>query len=843
MNKKIITLLSLVIFCLYFLPAILFSQDMSKIDLGGTWKFRKAGTTKWMDAKVPGEVHLDLMKNNVISDPFFSDNESYQKWIGETGWEYKKVFIMPDSLFVKRNIELVCKGIDTYANVYLNDSLIIIADNMFRTWYSDIRTLLRTGVNTLRIQFPANSTESKSRYDKLNFKYPGDERVVCRKAAYQFGWDFAPSFITYGIWKPIYIRYWDFVNVLGVYYEQKSLTDTLARVNAAITFVSTLADTATFKIFLNDSIYSEKRFAMKKGANVAYLDIDIRNPKRWWTNGLGDPYLYRFRHVVEFEGKVVGEGVTKIGLRTIELDQKKDTLGHSFGFKLNGVPVFMKGANYVPQDVFLTRVKDSSYRELIKSAAEAHMNMLRVWGGGIYERDAFYDYCDEYGILVWQDFMFANAIYPEDKRLQQNIQAEAVQSVVRLHNHPCIAIWCGNNETDESWKNGKWPNQYSYSSDDSIRLNTVNFTMFNDFLRGIVRKFDAGTPYTSSSPKYAWEKPECLKAGDQHYWGVWDGKEPFSSYSKNVGRFVSEYGFQSFPEMGTIQKFSNIEDLKPDSPVMKAHQKYKDGNALMDDYIFRYYKSPKNFASYIYLTQLLQAEAAKTAIEAHRRGMPYCMGSLYFQLNDCWPGITWSAIDYYGKKKALMVKIGDLFAQTMVSPVIEDQRFKIYVISDSLHSRPAELCMELIDFTGKTLMNATMPVEIPANNSRIVLDTSLQSIIKYFKTKEIVLYISLKSNNRIIAKNSLYFELPKELDLQLPDIQKKITETTDGYTVELSTDKFAKDVYVKMPFKGELSENYFDLIPGRPKTLVYLTKTHFGDISKMIRITSVADTY
>jgi beta-mannosidase len=742
---------------------------------------------------------------------------------------------------VHRNIELVCKGLDTYANVFLNDSLIIVADNMFRTWYSDIRMLLRNGMNTLRIQFPAIGPESKSRYEKLNFRYPGEEKVVCRKAAFQFGTDFSPAFMTYGIWKPIYIRYWDFVNVLGVHYEQRKLTDSLAKVTAGFTLLSTLVDTATFKVFVNDILIAEKDSILKKGANAISLDFSILNPKRWWTNGLGEPYLYNVRHEVHFGGKICGQGFTRIGLRTIEFLQKKDTTGHTFFFKVNGVPVFMKGANYVPQDVFLTRVKDSSYRELVRRAAESNINMLRVWGGGIYERDAFYDYCDEYGILVWQDFMLSDAIYPDDKKFQQNLQAEAIQNVVRLRNHPCIAIWCGNNQVDEYWKNGKWKDKYEYAREDSIKINNINYKLFNDLMRNIVRKYSPGTPYTLTSPKIAWEKPESLKSGDRHYWGVWDGKEPISAYEKSIGRFVSEYGFQSFPEISTIQKFTEAEDIKAGSPVMQAHQKYPGGNELLDEYVLRYYKKPKTLPAYVYISQLLQQEAAKTAIEAHRRAMPVCMGSLYWQLNDSWPGITWSAMDYYGKNKILGNKLKELFATTIVSPVIMEDELKVFIVSDSLAERKGILSMELFDFAGRQQMNMNIPVTIPANGSLIVVDTALSAITKGLDKKKIVLYLALKEGEKTIACNSLFFDLPKNLDLQVPNIEKKVSETPEGYIVELTSDKFAKDVYVKMPFRGELSENYFDLLPGKAKTLVYLTKTKFGDISGMIRIMSVGD--
>lgn len=843
MKRPILVLLSIFILFFLYLPTPIFSQDMNKIDLGGNWQFRRAGTSKWMDAIVPGEVHLDLLRNKIISDPFFRDNEKYQQWIGEIGWEYEKKFFISDTLFSRRNIELVCKGLDTYANVFLNDSLIIVADNMFRTWYASIKPVLRIGLNTLRIQFPSIIEENKSRYSKLNYKLPGDEKVVCRKAAYQFGWDWGPTFITSGIWQPIYIRYWDYVNVLGVQYIQKSLTDSLAKLTAEFTVTSVLADSSLFKISVNGNDIAKHWATLKKGVNVVQVDFEIKNPKRWWTNGLGEHHLYAFEHEVYFAKRLYGKGMTRIGLRTLELVQEKDSIGRSFYFKLNGVPVFMKGANYIPLDNFLTRVKDTNYRDIVRNAAADNMNMLRVWGGGIYEKDAFYDYCDESGILVWQDFMFACAMYPGGKEFQDNVMAEAIQNIVRLRNHPCIALWCGNNEVDEGWKNWGWSKQYNYSTQDSIEINANSSILFGILLKNAVRNFDPLVPYIKSSPKYGWGNAESLKEGDVHYWGVWHGKEPFSMFRNKVGRFVSEYGFQAFPDMATIRKFSSPPDLNIDSPVMKAHQKSPIGYERIDEYLLHDYKRPKNFDSYVYVSQLLQAEGIKIAIEAHRRAMPRCMGTLYWQLNDCWPVVSWSSIDYYGKKKALGYWLKSEYAMTLISPVVEDDRIKVYIISDNLIPQKADLSIELIDFSGNTLWNKSISLEIPANSSLVVFDTASNSLTGNRKTNEILLLTTIKNGNQVVSENSLYFDSPKNLNLQLPTIQKQVKEIPEGYKIELNTNQLAKDIFLSIPYKGEFSENYFDIVPGRTKTIIFTTKRRNGNMADLIRITSLYDTY
>jgi beta-mannosidase len=825
----------------FLLSQDIFAQNPGRIDLDGNWKFRRQGTTKWMDATVPGCVQTDLLKAGIISDPYFQDNEKNLQWIGETGWEYQKTFLLEDTLFAARHIELICEGLDTYANVYLNDSLIIVADNMFRTWFSDVKYLLRIGANSLRIQFPSVVELNKDRYGKLPYKLPGDERTVCRKAAYQFGWDFGPTFITMGIWRPIYLRTWMHMNVLGVQYVQNKLTDSVAKMTGVYYLLSSLSDSSVIDISTDGQELIRKKVAIAKGLNIIKVNFDIKNPTRWWTNELGEPHLYSLKHTISFADRFVGEGVTKIGLRTLELYLDQDQVGQTFKFVLNGIPVFMKGANYIPQDNFLTRVTDSAYRSIIKSAKDAHMNMLRVWGGGIYENDIFYNLCDENGILVWQDFMFANAMYPGGKDFFQNVQAEATQNVVRLRNHPCIALWCGNNEIDEGWQNWGWQKKYKITPEDSVQMLTHYGLIFQSMLPGIVERFDTLRPYIPSSPQYGWGHPESLKEGDSHYWGVWWGKEPFSNYKKKVGRFMSEFGFQGFPDIETIRRFTLPADRVPTSEAMKSHEKNPEGFAIIDEYLKRDYKTPKDFNSYDYVSQLLQAEGMKTAIEAYRRAMPTCMGSLFWQFNDCWPGITWSARDYFGKKKAFFYWLKDLYAPVLISPVQEEGMLKIYVVSDKINALPADIQLRLVDFAGNDLWKSTFPVDIPGNLSKVCLMTSLGSIIPDLDKKKSMLITELYVGKDTLARNIMYFTEPKNLALETPDIQRTITETENGYLITLSTDKLAKNVMLYSSFKGEYSDNFFDLVPGYPKKVTFTTKVKNSAFPGMLKIMTLFD--
>jgi beta-mannosidase len=825
------------------ISSVLFSQNLKTIDLDGNWKLRKAGTHDWIDAKVPGCVHTDLMRDKLIPDPFLSDNEKKVQWVSDIGWEYEKIFNISDTIFRHPHIELVFEGLDTYANVYLNGQLIIVADNMFREWTANIQPLLRIGPNQLRIQFPSITTEDKRRYELLDHKLPGDEKVVCRKAAYQFGWDWGPTLITSGIWKPVYIRCWDFINFMGVSFIQKSLTDSVADLSAVLTFYASVPDSALIELSVKDKILASEYVNVTYKVNNAKVSFQIRSPHLWWPNGLGDPYLYPIHYKVHFAGKIVAEGTQNLGLRTIRLQEDSDSAGSNFQFLVNGIPVFMKGADYIPQDNFLTRVKDSSYRALIASVKAANMNMLRVWGGGIYEKDIFYDLCDQNGILVWQDFMFACALYPDEKDFIKNVQVEAIQNVIRLRNHPCLALWCGNNEIDEGWKNWGWQKQYGYTPKDSAAIWRNYLGIFGGTLPTVISKYDSLRPYIASSPLFGWGHRESTKQGDMHYWGVWWGKEPFSSYKDKIGRFMSEYGFQGFPPMATIRKFTLPADRQLRSPVMKAHQKHPVGYETIDEYMLRDYKRPKDFSSYVYVSQLLQAEGIKTAIEAHRRAKPYCMGTLYWQLNDCWPVVSWSSRDYYGNAKALHYFVKNEYSTLLVSPVVKDGKLMVYIVSDSLDDCELSFHISLKDFEGKTFLDTTQIVDIPENASNSFVEIPLDKLILGKDPKQLVFNTQLTSGKKIFSQNNFYFSPVKDLLLQKPLITKSIQKTPEGYQLTLSSNRLAKNVYLTSSLNGAFSDNFFDILPGETRTISFNTNDKTSPFEETLKILTVADTY
>jgi beta-mannosidase len=518
---------------------------------------------------------------------------------------------------------------------------------------------------------------------------------------------------------------------------------------------------------------------------------------------------------LELNRKIIDNKELKIGLRTIELVQEKDAFGTSFYFKLNGKSVFMKGANYVPQDSFLPRVPDATYFSLVENAKKANMNMLRVWGGGVYADDEFYNACDANGILVWQDFMFACAMYPGDEQFVENIKQEVIDNVNRLQNHPSIALWCGNNENDEGWHNWGWQKQFKYSQADSTKIWNDYKKVFHEVipqtLDGLLSK--EKNLYWPSSPSIGWGRKESLTQGDSHYWGVWWGKEPFEMYKKKVGRFMSEYGFQGMPNLETLEKVISKEDFNFTSDAFKNHQKHPTGFETINEYMARDFPVPYSLEKYNYVSQLLQARGMKIAIEAHRLAKPYCMGSLYWQLNDCWPVTSWSTLDYYGNWKAAHYQVKESFAPILLAVKENADGYSIIGSNDNLEAISGTLAVKLIDFSGKELWSATKECALDVEKSTNCFQISNADLPKFEKEKTVLVIAFTSNQKKTVAHH--YFVKPKELQLEKPTIEINIVGET---LIELKTNTLAKNVYLQAN-DAFFEENYFDLLPGIPKII------------------------
>ncbi|MFN8117551.1 MAG: glycoside hydrolase family 2 protein [Bacteroidia bacterium] len=827
-----------------FITHYLISQ-VSETTLNASWQFKQKGTEKYYSAIVPGTVHTDLLNNKLIKDPYYSDNEKSVQWIENEDWEYIGTFNFDYITLENKHIELNFEGIDTYAKIYLNNQLILECNNMFRSWNVDVKQYLKLGPNTLRIEFESAVKKGKAEAAKLPYTLPDGEKVFTRKAQYQYGWDWGPCLVTCGIYKPIKLICWNEVKILSINPIIKNLNDTIADIDFV---VETKSDSSISGRLNINTYHGEVNIAklqynnnyplkLKKGINTDTFHYSIRNPKLWNSNGLGDAHLYGYDINLKYNNKTINYKNT-IGLKTVELVRQKDSIGESFYFKLNGKPVFMKGANYIPQDNFVSRTSVKDYKKIIQLAKEAHMNMLRVWGGGVYADDEFYKECDRNGILVWQDFMFACAMYPGDSTFVENVKQEATEQVTRLRNHTCIALWCGNNEVDEGWRNWGWQKQFNYSKTDSAKIWNDYLNLFHNVIPNVISKLcpplegAGGGIYHPSSPMIGWGKKESLLGGDSHYWGVWWGMEPFEVYEKKVGRFMSEYGFQGMPNYLTLKHYGDSLDLN--SSYIKSHQKHPTGYQTINTYMERDYNLSKDFSKYVYTSQLLQRDGMQIAIESHRRNKPYCMGTLYWQWNDCWPVTSWSAIDYDYRPKALYYATKKLYSNFCISLTKSKGQYQIYVISDSIKNIAADLEIKLKNTKGKILLSKTKPIIIKENSSEILEYISDEELMPFNKN-EIYLNCKLIMNGKIIAHKNYFFVKPKELLLHKPNIQISNTKNV----IKITSDVFVKDLYLYNNLGDlQLSNNYFDVEPN--ETIEVETKLGI-ELLKQIQYISLYD--
>jgi beta-mannosidase len=826
-------------------PLLVFAQQDER-EINANWQFRQVGKNTWIPAKVPGSVHADLFINKIIPDPFFADNEKKVQWIENVDWEYQTDFNCSAKELSSKNIELKFDGLDTYTKVFLNDKLILDADNMFRTWTIDVKKQLKVGNNHLSIKFSSAVKRGQVEAKKLSYTLPDNERVFTRKAALQFGWDFAPRLVTCGIWKPVHLCFYDDIRIVNQYVQQQLVNDSIAEIKFKIAIHSNTDQ--QFKIHISDANnlnvnYTQQIFQSKTADSVYTLLFLIKHPKVWWCNGLGAPNLYHFKTTLYKNELLADHQLVDIGIRKIELVREKDKIGESFYFKLNGLPVFMKGANYVPHNVLLSSATKSNYQSLVKDVADANMNMLRVWGGGVYPDDDFYKLCDENGILVWQDLMFAGAMYPSDEHFISNVKTEIEQQVIRLRNHPSLALWCGNNEINEAWKNWGWQKQFHLSQVDSGAIWNEYVNLFENSIPTIITENDSNRMklYWPSSPQIGWGNKGSLLSGDAHYWGVWWGNEKFDAYKVHVGRFMSEYGFQSMPSVNSFKKFLDSVDLNFGNESLKNHQKHAHGFEYMQKAIFDEYKPVIDFEQYCMLSQLVQADGMKTAIEAHRIAKPKCMGTLFWQLNDCWPSVSWSAIDFYGNRKALYYQSKRSFNNLLIIFNEVKNGIEVHVVSDQLKTITGKLEMKLLDLKGRTLWSetASTPIQFMPNSSEIFYLLEKQIFEKY-KRNEMVFSCSIVSDeNKTLSNAQFYFCRQGDLQLQKPLI--KILKR-DEHTFSVSSDVVAKDLYIQLNGdEVKLSDNFFDLIPGVEKVIKMEEAKQFSEMEKKIKISSLYD--
>ncbi|MHB8996385.1 MAG: glycoside hydrolase family 2 protein [Armatimonadota bacterium] len=820
---------------------------MHALTLHGSWQVTQVGIEEAIPATVPGCIHTDLLAVGKIEDPFYRDNEDRLRWIGEAEWVYSRTFTLPSELLAQEKLILRCEGLDTLATVRVNGQVIGEADNMFRTWEFDLKSVAVEGENTIEVQFasplPLIRERQAQRY-LPNWGGPKEinGRAWVRKEPCNFGWDWGPVTVTCGIWRKLEIIGLSDARLTDVAIQQHH-EDSQVTLDITVE-AEVLADRpfeALVTITLDDDIVAMAGGPFCDG--LASVSGPIPNPQLWWPNNLGKQPLYAVT-VELLDGEQILDSQTKrLGLRTLRLDRHPDQWGQSFQFTINGVPFFAKGANWIPGDPFITRMTDERYADLLGSAADANMNMLRVWGGGIYEQDCFYDLCDELGICVWQDFMFACSTYPTfDEAFMANVKAEAEDNVRRIRHHACLALWVGNNELEQGLVGDEWTKS-TMSWEDYDKL-------FEQLLPEVVQRLDSGRDYWPGSPHTPSDRKDFNNPneGDAHLWSVWHGRKPFEWYRSCEHRFNSEFGFQSFPEPATVNGFTLPQDRNVSSYAMEHHQRSGIGNDAILQYMLSWFRLPQSFDMTLWLSQILQGMAMKYAVEHWRRAMPRGMGTLYWQLNDCWPVASWSSIDYFGNWKALQFMARHFNNPLLVSGVedLQTGTVQLHVTSDLRTEAEGEAKWWLVRADGTPVAEGAVPVQIAPGMSVLVETLQLGEYVEQFGARDLILGMELVVGGAAVSSNLVTFARPKHIELQQPAFEVKVTEAEGGFMVTVEAARPALWMWLEVSgTEARFSDNFVHLFPGRCITIEVTPQkpTSLDEFSDRLRIRSLVDTY
>jgi beta-mannosidase len=831
-------------------------------DLGGTWTVRQAQTSDTFRAQVPGNIHNDLLQAGKLTDPYGRDNELAAQWVGEADWIYAREFSVPAALLKHDRVLLHCAGLDTLATVTLNGKPVGATDNMFRTWEFDVKNLLRAGTNRIEVRFAsavkhvaARAAERPKDQPLPQWVQPGSipGGLYVRKQQCNFGWDWGPCLVTCGIWRPIRLLAFNTARLSDIHILQDHSRK--GSVNLTVNLAAETAGQTTplrvkVRVSFEGKTVAVREVGLKHGR--AGADIGIRNPKLWWPNGMGTQPLYDVSvELLAAGGFPLDTATRRIGLRTMKLDRHPDQWGESFQFVVNGIPFFAKGANWIPGDAILARLTRPDYERLLSDAAAVNMNMLRAWGGGIYEDDAFFEICDRLGLCVWQDFMFACSTYPTfDAAFMAGVKAEVEDNVRRLRHHPSLAFWCGNNELEQGLVSDKW---YHAKDWQKWTMSWRDYTrLFDKLLPETIQRLDPerdywpGSPHTP--PPYDRNDFNSVQAGDAHLWDVWHGRKPFEWYRTCKHRFNSEFGFQSFPEPKTVRGYTQPGDRNVTSAIMEHHQRSAIGNTAIMQYMCDWFLLPRDFESTLWLSQILQGMAMKYAVEHWRRSMPRGMGTLYWQLNDCWPVASWASIDYHGRWKALHYMARRFFAPALISGLEDAAKgtVEVHVTSDGRKTRPGRVDWVLTDASGKTLKRGTLPTKIPARRNVRVATLAFDRELKQHGARNLLLWLELSAESGPLSTNLVTFSRPKHLACRPPVIQATVKAGTNGtFRVTLKAKHPALWTWLELDTDdARWSDNFIHLRPGCPVTLE-ATPTHplpLADFRRQLRIRSLWDT-
>lgn len=789
------------------------------------WKMTYCGYKDLM-CTAPCTLYSVLLEHDLIDDPFYGLNELELSKLSENDCTFECEFNMDKYTLDSEYIDLCFFGLDTLCRISLNGVIIDNVKNMHRAYRYDIKKYLNVGKNILKLEF----SSPVQYFNEMNNKHhlfvnadtlPGASHL--RKALYMSGWDWGPTLPDMGIFRPV---------VLEAYNNDK-ISDIFVCQHHKDGRVILDIEVETLKSALNDIyVYIDGKEIKLENLKTTVI---IENPKLWWVRGYGEQNLYEITVKILSNGEVIDKKTQNIGLRTLTVSTKPDEYGSEFCFVLNGVKIFSMGANYIPQDNLLSRVNSEKTEELIKSAVYANFNTLRIWGGGYWPEDEFYDLCDKYGIMVWQDFMTACASIWLNDSIKQEFIAEAVYNVKRLRHHPSLALLCGNNEIEDQI--------YKFEAEDahSHLVRNDYIELYEKIYPEVCSKYAPDVFYWQSSPSSGggFDNPNCENRGDTHYWAVWHDSVPFTEYRKHNFRFCSEYGFESYPSIKTIKSFCEEKDMNCFSRVMEHHQKCKCGNQKILTYLANNYLYPKSFETLVYASQLLQADAIKYGVEHFRRNRGYCMGSIYWQFNDCWPVASWSSVDSSGRYKALHYAAKKFYAPVAMGLFLEKGSLVINISNEMMS-----------DFEGRiSVYHCTSDLKvIKSYNSEVFVD-KLSSADVYTLHPEIsdefneFIYVDLfdKDGNFIMKQTALFVE-PKHFNWNKPQIKTDISQSNDGVIICISSDVFTKGVYIDFDgYDCALSDNFFDITDSKQYCIYAKTDRNADELREAIKIMSIYD--
>lgn len=826
---------------------------MQTCTLNGTWQL-SAGhrSLESVDMQIPGTVLSGLLAAGKIKDPFYRTNEDATRALFWKDYVFTRTFDVDEELLAQQHIVLVCEGLDTLAEISINGTFLAKTDNMHRTWKFQAKKLLHPGKNEIQIVFRSVlrfiEDYPYEAHKKINYIPCGSMKgnQLLRKAHSMFGWDWGPQTIDAGIFRDIYLQGYSHARIEDIRIHQQHAKN--VSVQTSITLSESVPGQKLCVELSEDGADKplQTKLCKTNADGVAAVDFVIENPKLWWPNDYGDQPLYIVRTTLLDEDGTSLESITRrIGLRTLTISQEKDEWGNEFAFCVNGVKIFTRGGNYIPDDCLYTRITEKKLDYILESCRRAHFNCVRVWGGGYYPSDAFYDLCDEKGLIVWQDLMYACNVYDVTDAFAENCRQETYDNVRRLRHHASLGLWCGNNEIESAWDHwGDFQKETPYLRADYIRL-------FEEVLPKAVQEADGETFYWHSSPSSGgcFDNPDDANRGDTHYWDVWHGQKPFTDYRKYFFRFCSEFGFQSFPCAKTVNSFTLEDDRNIFSRVMESHQKNDAANGKMLYYLSENLRYPKDLTHLLYASQVLQGMAIKYGVDHWRRNRGRCMGTLYWQINDDWPAPSWSSIDYFGRWKALHYMAQKFYAPHAVSMTLEDHRCHVYFSNESFETTEYSLTLSIRDLSGNVLETYETKGNSPAFSA---IETAVVDICSWEDQKDdVFLEAVIHTKDQKVLKDVETLVPYKYLNLKNPVISTKAEETNDAFILHISSDCFAP--FVALDFDDAdviFSDNFFHLTDKTVQDIIVkkedILQGHFEnaeDFRKRLQILSLGTSY